>query len=100
MKDFLGETAIYDDKSTDSMLSIKDIVILDKHFSLDKVILSSNKERSKNSEFEDKLTLLRLKKRDSYKQSRNKSYISWYCISMVCTRLFRIKYAATFNKSL
>ena len=72
MTEFLGETAIYNDKSTDSMLSIKDIIILDKNFSLDKVILSSNKEKLKNLEFEDKLTLLRLKKRDSYKQSNIK----------------------------
>ena len=48
MTEFLGETAIYNDKSTDSMLSIKDIIILDKHFSIDKVILSSNKEKLKN----------------------------------------------------
>lgn len=69
MTEFLGETEIYTDKSTDSMLSVKDIIILDKHYALDKIILSSNKERSTNVEFEDKLTLLRLKKRDSYKQS-------------------------------
>ena len=69
MTEFLGETEIYTDKSTDSMLSVKDIIILDKHYALDKIILSSNKERSINVEFEDKLTLLRLKKRDSYKQS-------------------------------
>ncbi len=69
MTEFLGETTIYNDKSTDSMLSIKDIAILDKHYFMDKLILSSTKEKSVNSEFEDKLPLLRLKKRDSYKQS-------------------------------